>query len=64
MDLMGEIADATIERLKTDKDFENWTDERFSKLKNLLTSKILDTEEAIEEYANELMSIVMEEKEK
>jgi len=63
MDLMGAIADTTIERLKKDKRFENWSDEKFSRLRDIMTVE-LDTEEDAEKLVDTLSELLMEEDEK
>jgi len=61
MDLAGEIADATIERLKKEERFSHWSDERFSELRALLTTDLSDTEEAMEEYAQAISDLLTRE---
>lgn len=61
MDLMTDIVDETIKKLKEDEQFENWSDEKFSRLKTLLTTKLLDTEEDTEKLADAFLELVMEE---
>ena len=62
MDLAGEIADATIEKLKEEEQFANWSDEKFSRLRTLLTMpRPLDTEEEIEEFTDAFLELLTEE---
>lgn len=64
MDITGEIADATIEKLKKEKQFENWSDERFSRLRVILTTKTLGSDEDIEKIGDALLELITEGDEK
>lgn len=61
MDIMGDIADETIERLKKEEQFSNWSDERFAELRALLTTDLSDTEEAMEEYTRAISDLLTRE---
>jgi len=61
MDIVGEIADATIRGLKKEKQFANWSDERFSELRALLTTDFPDTAEAMGEYVQAISDLLTRE---
>ena len=59
MNLMKIIADATIERLKKDEQFKDWSEEKFEELRELLSSDLPTTKEGVEQHMEAMTRLLI-----